>query len=158
MEKFYIIENEGFLKHRAEHIKFENKVRENYKIISKEYNIESEKFGLNTEDLIIQPTINDMKIFENQLKKDERTFKKNSKIGKKWKNMNENLTYINRANIRDYVFWQDKCEEVDFEYEGKVYGHIRATSIIKGAPYDFIEIKGSEFYKAKEEYLQKVNN
>ena len=177
MEKFYIVTNEEFLDRvkkvkiaESERRKLIHRFFDEKGIDGKVYYIGgsgyvgvpfTERFKRDI-NLGINNTENNVKLFDNQLKKDTvngnmRMFKKSSKILKAFQDecIKEQIV-INNHEVRVGDYFEELellgYTYLKFEYDGKYYLYISSNKVESITPKKdgFNEIKGSEFYKVKE--------
>lgn len=158
MEKFFTI-NEGSQLYE-DYWNWRNNIKSNNEIVSaflKEHDIETHLYCPGKDFLGIVPTERDKEKFGNQLRTGEtneglRFFKKNSTIGKAWKEHGEKLKFLHKPSPSWYNrFVVGRSSSRLFDYNGILYCSIEAEDIDVSDNSAFTEMKGSEFYKIMEE-------
>lgn len=164
MEKFFIVTNESSLNKAyfdwKENLSVVNKI---VKQFCQENNIESTGYYAREDMFYIAPTKKDNENFNKFFLKQEfsdglRAFKKNSVIGKAWKQLIKNKG-IKIHEKPCCIFYFDNLyghySERLFDIHGIVYLHINSQIDIDN-PKGMMEIKASEFYKVIEAYEEEV--
>lgn len=179
MEKFYIVKNEKYLTALNDYKNACNKQGEFVANFFKENNIDGDKYYMGGDGcmncafdehdkksimLYIWPSLENKHVFNKQLlTKPHKTgligFRKTSKLLKNFQDQCvENDIPINlwKPRISHYITNEliYQCTSQVFNHNGDVYLILESDQLKDKTSIadDFIEIKGSEFYKAKEEY------
>ena len=160
MKRFFIVKNETLIKQVKDFESMRNKVNDAFIEFAKEHDIKTRKFYRFTDKLRIIPTRNDLQKFNDQLRVDKQTFKKNSTMGKSWVKVckeNELKTVTppswECANLADEDIYKFRCSL--FSLGDKVYGTLEVDEPFNLSEEHFVELKASEFYKTIEEYEEK---
>lgn len=162
MEKYFIIKDEcGFKKDRNDYLENVKKLNEVVKEFFNIYEIEANKYYLNTERLYIIPTENDIAKFDNFLTKAEdyglRAFKKNSKINKEFVKYlkDKNMKVLIEPLLWMYINFTGRISTQVFMHNDVMYAKIETDNKFKYNEEYFKEIKASEYYTVKELYENK---
>lgn len=158
MEKFFIV-NEGSQLYQdywnwKNNIKANNDVAKSFML---EHGMETAWYCPGKDFFGIVPTDHDKEKFGSQLRIGEtndglRFFKKNSVVGKAWKEHGAKLKFLHKPSPTWYnKFVVGRSSSRLFDYNGIVYCSIAAENIDVSDGNTFTEIKGSEFYKIMEE-------
>ena len=158
MEKFFTV-NEGSQLYQnywnwRNNIKANNDIAKSFML---EHGIETTWYCPGKDVFGIVPTDHDKEKFGDQLRIGEtndglRFFKKNSVIGKAWREYGEKLKFLHKPSPTWYnKFVVGRSSSRLFDYNGVVYCSITAENIDVSGCNTFTEIKGSEFYKNMEE-------
>lgn len=156
MEKFFRLTKDGSQYLECERWTQEQKdLMEIFSGISKQFGIETTRFSPISTALIIVPTAEDVAKFQSQLTKEwhegyARSFKKNSAVGKAWK---EKISAFGTFHGKPFVpFWFNGCygrlQTRLFKQDGVWYGSISCAGDDDNEYPEGIEkMLGSEFYQ-----------
>lgn len=164
---YYIVSNESelgkrYLDHKAEQMKFFDFAEK----FLKENGVQSNEYGI-CSNLMIVPTEEDIRKFENQLQQPKKAgrncyFRANSKLSKAWhKGLEEakiDVKLISRSGaLWGYIPHASGRWNI-FDIEGVIYFHFEPTweDKINFSKTDFTEIKASEYFKVIEDYNQRI--
>lgn len=163
MEKFFIVINNDLIELVKEYENMRKKIDNAFMELREAYGIDSCEYYATTDLLRIVPTEKDKIKFNNQLKVDGESFKKNSSMNKIWlkfckeRNLKTihkpiyELAYLINPNI--YHF-----KSRLFSLGEEVCGSFHSDICFNLPQEHFIELKASEFYKKVEDYEEIIKN
>lgn len=120
--------------------------------VKAEFGIETNEFCMGKNCLIINPTEKDKSTFKGILTVNG-AFRKNSKVGKMWKDLVKDVEHFSKPTMYNYIYfscrrWQERL----FHVEDRLYGSIEFDGIGTIHEPDFVvPLKASEFYKIVED-------
>lgn len=127
--------------------------------MAEEFGIEANQYYIELREYTIVPTDNDCEKFRAMLKKGTGTFKQNSIVSKRFKQLlaEYEITNVSKPMLWDFLNVHSyKMRSSYHKIDGVYYGH---CGIENGAMKDtegFEEIKASEFHKLIEDYNEKI--
>ena len=158
-EAFYKITSEKFIKAEQEYQSKKKQFMKVFDRLAEEFGIETDEVYLTIVEFEIVPTKNDREKFKEQFKKDTSTFKRNSKVGKRFKELIEEqqIQRFHRPKLWDYVNTPYGRRSSRYtEIDGVYYGTLGTEEAIKKQVEGFEEMKASVFYKIIEDYNERV--
>lgn len=155
MERFFIVNNKD-LADKVKHYEYmRNSINETFREFAQENGIETVGYYQVVDQLMINPTDGDKAKFGTQMKVDERTFKKNSVMNKKWVALckEKGLTNPDKPSweLASLIGGHTRFRSRLFSIDEVVYGSFEVDCTFELPAEHFTELKASEFFKIVEE-------
>ena len=161
MEKFFIVTEKSQL--HKDYFEYEQNRKEINERVIKFFNlagIEANEYYCSSNSLSIVPTAKDEEKFKGQFyaksNSNLKTFKATSGIGKAWANYIAGYKVLSRPLPQFYFDILSKAQYRLFDIDNILYCSYASKYDFK-TPQGFEEIKGSEFFKAIEDWEDKHN-
>lgn len=161
MKKYFVIKDENYIKEYEKYEKDYQSLGECFNILKAEFELETDIFYHSIKRLMLKLTSSDFKRFKTDvLKDDDRKFKSNSAINKRWMELMKQYeithpekpdlayTYIKRSIGGGYSWNVVKIDNVLYGFFDNNRGDITLIGTLE-------EIKASEYYKVLEEEDEK---
>lgn len=153
MEMYFRLDNKlGLAKHIKRYFESRNGSKTIFNEFREKEEIETTQYYFNERDLMIVPTENDLQKFDSSLKMSEcnglRTFKKNSKIFKRWNEFvkEKGFKIVDKPMIALYIRRYMGGQSQYFVHNDVVYLMLNPRCETNVDENGFTSIKGSEFH------------